>query len=309
MADFQNLTGEVYSAQNNQDSEEEGEAYNDEATLHQRAQAGQEEFDDAGHDQQQIMEIPAALLEAEAQQRDEQERDTSNLSQDLDETVEGQLVPDEDYEALKRLWIQEVNSTELLDYDSELIPILMEMIPSQEEVIEQFQAQALQNPSAVPGSVDPNLASLAASICKMDLDRMYFLLADLKRTRLGKIEKYALHNREILDRMSEKEVNYLKEYGELFESHMRRSVLDYIPKDLWKKLDEPEMIDRPNIDNYVFCEVVHEEGVVINNHKGLEIDEEEETEPERHYDAGSFLFARYAVIRDLVFEGKIELLM
>ncbi len=97
---------------------------------------------------------------------------------------------------------------------------------------------------------------------------------------------------------------------------MRRSVLDQIPKDLWKKLDEPHMIERPNLDNYVFCEVVHEEGVVINNHRGIEVEEDNDeelngmgVEPERHYDAGSFLFARYAVIRDLVFEGKIELLM
>ena len=204
MADFQNLTEEVDLAQINLDVQEEG---NDEETIQQQAQIGQEfDDDDAGHDQQ--LEIPVALLEAEAQQRDEQERDTSSLLENLDEAGEGELTPDDDYEALKRLWIQEVNSTELLDYDSELIPILMEMIPSQEEIIEQFQAQALQNPSVSSGSVDPNLASLAASICKMDLDRMYFLLADLKRTRLGKIEKYALHNREILDRMSESEVSY-----------------------------------------------------------------------------------------------------
>ena len=93
---------------------------------------------------------------------------------------------------------------------------------------------------------------------------------------------------------------------------MRRSVTDHIPKDAWKKLDEADMIDRPNFDNYVFCKVVHKDGVVINNHKGIEIDQDEETngvEPERHYDSGSCLFARYGVVQDLVAEGKVDLLI
>jgi hypothetical protein len=104
----------------------------------------------------------------------------------------------------------------------------------------------------------------------------------------------------------------LSEYGQLFENHMCRSVTDHIPKEAWRKLDEPSMIERPNLNNYVFCEVVHEEGVVIDNHKGMDIDQDEElngVEPERHYDPGSYLFARYGVVRDLVSEGKVDLLM
>ena len=59
------------------------------------------------------------------------------------------------------------------------------------------------------GSVDPTLASIAASICKMDMDRLAFTLTDLMRIRLEKIEKYALHNRKHIDRMSKDEVrNY-----------------------------------------------------------------------------------------------------
>ena len=93
---------------------------------------------------------------------------------------------------------------------------------------------------------------------------------------------------------------------------MRRSVTDQIPKEAWRKLDEPDMIDRPSLDKYVFCKVVFKDGVVINNHKGIEIDQDEEfngVEPERHYDCGSCLFARYGVVQDLVAEGKVDLLM
>lgn len=93
---------------------------------------------------------------------------------------------------------------------------------------------------------------------------------------------------------------------------MRRSVTDQIPKEAWRKLDEPSMIDRPNLDHFVFCKVVDEEGVVLDNHNGLQIDMSEDTEedePERHYDSGKFLFVRYGVVRDLISEGKVDLLM
>jgi hypothetical protein len=210
MADFQNLTAEIDTSQNNEDLLGEG---NDETSLLDQAEedvnasASTSQNNDGGNDQR--AEIPAALLEAEAQHRDEQERERSSIfmqNDDDDDDDENALFPDEDYEVLKRLWIQEVNSTEILHNDDELIPMLMEMLPGQEEIIEQFQDQARNN-SSTSGNVDAHLASLAASVCKMDMDRMCFLLADLKRIRLGKIEKYAIHNREVLDRLSDEEVS------------------------------------------------------------------------------------------------------
>ena len=95
---------------------------------------------------------------------------------------------------------------------------------------------------------------------------------------------------------------------------MRRSVTDQIPKEAWRKLDEPSMIDRPNLDHYVFCKVIDEEGVVLDNHKSLQIDlseeyDDEEEDPKCHYDAGSFLFVRYDVVREFISEGKVDLLM
>jgi hypothetical protein len=40
----------------------------------------------------------------------------------------------------------------------------------------------------------------------MDMERLKFMVVDLLRIRLEKIEKYALHNREHVDRMSRREV-------------------------------------------------------------------------------------------------------
>ena len=99
---------------------------------------------------------------------------------------------------------------------------------------------------------------------------------------------------------------------------MQRSVTDHITKDAWKKLDEPEMIERPNLDSYVFCRVIVDK-VTLNNQLGMEltsgaeVDEEDEDGGgdmmEETFPDGSQIFVRYAVIRQLLLEGKVELLM
>ena len=65
----------------------------------------------------------------------------------------------------------------------------------------------------------------------MESDRVRFLLADLTRTRLAKIENHALHNRDLVDRMSAEEVEYFKTYGGLVERHFNRTVLNAMPKE------------------------------------------------------------------------------
>mmetsp|Transcript_10386 Transcript_10386/g.9997 ORF Transcript_10386/g.9997 Transcript_10386/m.9997 type:complete len:96 (+) Transcript_10386:88-375(+) len=95
---------------------------------------------------------------------------------------------------------------------------------------------------------------------------------------------------------------------------MRRTVLTHLPNGgNWDKMDEPQMIDKPNLDSYVFCRI--SETVELDNHKGLEgvipdDDEDEELGGSiQEHQSGSYLFVRYAVIRDLVLEGKAELLL
>ncbi len=202
MADFQNLLGEIDSVQNDEHSN-----LNDSNTVDI---SGREISSIDNNQRSQQPSIPNALVEAEVQHRREIEHDNDQDAQDDAENddVQGDvLFPDEDYETLKKLWIREINATELLQNDDELISTLIELLPIQEANIEEFTEQA-QHRSNAHSNVDSNLASLASSMCRMDFDRMCFLLADLKRTRLGKIEKYALHNREIIERMSDQEVRY-----------------------------------------------------------------------------------------------------
>lgn len=208
---------------------------------------------------------------------------------------------DDDYTNMKNFWVQEMNSPELLPHQSELYSMLLALLGQKQDILDELQSQT-QN-----GPVDPSLVSLAANICKIDIDRLSFLLADYTRTRLEKIEMHALHNRNLTDRMSDAEVAYLKGYGELFESHMRRSVTNHIPKDAWKKLDDNGMIDSPDLNCYVFAKVVSEESVLIDKNFGL--DSSEESQNPDIFESGDHIFVRYASIQDLILENKVELLM
>ncbi len=203
MADFQNLLGEIDAIQN-----DENTTLNVDNDF--EAMEGGDNDDNDQSQPSQPARIPAALLEAEDQHRKtiEEVLDQDAADDAEQEIMQGGdgLIPDEDYEHLKKLWVREINTTELLEIDQELISSLIELLPIQESNIENFTDQAQQESSA-RGDVDANLASLASGICKMDFDRMCFLLADLKRTRLGKIERFALHNRQVPERMSNEEVS------------------------------------------------------------------------------------------------------
>jgi DNA replication complex GINS protein SLD5 C-terminus len=89
------------------------------------------------------------------------------------------------------------------------------------------------------------------------------------------------------------QVLHLTEYGELLEKHFHRTVLDYIPKEAWRKLDNPEMIDKPDFNRFVFCKVLKND---------VEIDDQ-------NHSQGSYLIARYETIQSHVIENQIELLL
>lgn len=299
MADFGNLLGEIDELENTQPSIQDPENELESSDQIPSISSNPNE------------EVPLVLRKARDElelQREGLTASTFDATQDtspfdaLDHSEEIQT--DDDFQLMKKLWIQELNSPELLPSKPDLYPMLLEVLGHQQDTLDQLQSQAQSD------VVDPTLATLAASICKMDMDRMSFLLADYTRTRLEKIEMHALHNRDLIDRMSDSEVAYLKGYGELFEAHMRRSVTNHMPKDAFKKLDEDYMIERPDLDSYVFAEIVSEDEVNINNYYGLNIsDDEEELERYQSFQPGDKIFVRYRCIQDLILKGKVELLM
>ena len=121
--------------------------------------------------------------------------------------------PDPDYEQLKSLWTSELASPELMPHDAETVSLHVDVLEGQEETIDELLRRSKQNQQhssrgGVGGEagLSGEMASLVAQITKMDLDRTRFVLVDLARTRMAKIENHALFNRGLVDRMTEEEV-------------------------------------------------------------------------------------------------------
>eukprot|EP00581_Thalassiosira_minuscula_P017766 CAMPEP_0183722092 /NCGR_PEP_ID=MMETSP0737-20130205/14158_1 /TAXON_ID=385413 /ORGANISM="Thalassiosira miniscula, Strain CCMP1093" /LENGTH=370 /DNA_ID=CAMNT_0025952193 /DNA_START=107 /DNA_END=1220 /DNA_ORIENTATION=+ len=277
-----------------------------------------------------------------------------NPGQQHDEDEEGEFDDDDndnpnnhqllhpEYERLRALWTSELISPELLPHDEDTVSFTCEELQKQEELIEELlvrsKSQQSQNPrgrdgtggaggggaggGAAAGALSGELASLVAQMTKMDLDRTRFMMVDLARTRMAKIENHALYNRTLLDRMTEEETMYLRQYGELLEKHYQRTVLSHLPKEAYKKLDDPEMIDTPDLERFVFCRVLETCQMDVSGKDGAiqvlnaDLEEEEEEEEEefggenvQEQQAGSYLICMYKTIRELVLDGKVELLM
>lgn len=83
--------------------------------------------------------------------------------------------------------------------------------------------------------------------------------------------------------------------------------MNHISKEALRNLDDPGMIDKPNLDQYVFIKV-KDEPVEINNGTNGDDDDDDQPEIEQHT-PGTCLIARYNTIRSLFQQGKVELLM
>mmetsp|Transcript_9545 Transcript_9545/g.11779 ORF Transcript_9545/g.11779 Transcript_9545/m.11779 type:complete len:300 (+) Transcript_9545:84-983(+) len=216
---------------------------------------------------------------------------------------------DLEYEHLKLLWTQEMACPELLPYDAECVDYHLSLLRQKEEEIDGHR----QSLAASENDPTGMLESLSCSVERMECDRLRFVLTDLYRIRLQKIEKYPLNSINQVDRMGQEEVAYLQQYGQLIENHFHRSVLDHLPKRIWRNLDDPEMIDKPNLEQYVFCKVVND--VVIDernkddrqNQNQLDDIDDDNDEQNEHV-AGSSLIGRYSTVRDHIMEGNIILL-
>jgi len=120
--------------------------------------------------------------------------ETTDERVDLEDFAAHESLQDLPYTKLQRMWTQELNSPELLPYDEETIQTLIEAVQQQEERSDDIDTG------------NANMDALLGSILKIDAERVKFLVSDLLKTRLKKIEAHPLHMREHIDRMSENEV-------------------------------------------------------------------------------------------------------
>ncbi|KAJ1966833.1 GINS complex subunit [Dispira parvispora] len=177
----------------------------------------------------------------------------------VDELLDGALSPylsddqdgdspfvNEDVTKLKHAWVNEKQAPDLLPYETQLVEDLTEML----QFIEALQGEDAGQPFTV-------------MLYQTEVERIKYLLRSYLRTRLQKVERYAMFysgSEEHLSRMSAGEQQYIHQYRGLFETHMTRTCLDKLPESL-RALDETTG-NIPWNDTAVVCRVQQDVGEI-----------------------------------------------
>lgn len=118
------------------------------------------------------------------------------------------------YTKLKHWWIQELNTPELVPNDDELITKCIQLLVQQEGTIDAYASSSNddyddENDHDAVTTGNEHMDALFASLLRVDMERMKFLLCDILKQRLNKIESYPIYyatNDTMRQRMSENEV-------------------------------------------------------------------------------------------------------
>eukprot|EP01139_Manchomonas_bermudensis_P015701 Amastigsp_a510853_14.p2 type:complete len:205 gc:universal Amastigsp_a510853_14:769-155(-) len=188
---------------------------------------------------------------------------------------------------LKRAWINEMFSPEILMFEDDVVQAVREAKIVQEAQIEAATARD----------------AFTANMLRMDLDRGLYILKAYFRIRLVKIERFALHllkDREARSRLSLEEENFAMRFVDLFERHCRAAFLDKLPaklRELSTQSAEVDMIPTPYLGAHVFVRAL----VDIASYSLGEIG----SVPIRQ---GAIYVLPYDPIRPLLQDGSVEML-
>ncbi|KAI9357637.1 hypothetical protein DFJ73DRAFT_657115 [Zopfochytrium polystomum] len=221
-----------------------------------------------------------------------------------------------DASLLTQCWINERTAPEILAFQDVLVANLLELIEAQvgTQIADQMDPE------------DPD-TPLKRLIFLNEVERIKFVIRSYLRTRIAKIERQTLHvitDKETRARLSDDELEFAEALHDRTRAHYHRSFLDSFPESS-QRLDEVyperqlsmgelhfsaklplilghlllEQVAGPGMDNAVFCRVKEDIG-------DYELNEKNPGETvELHKD--DLLLLRYASIRGLLAEGKVEL--
>jgi len=138
----------------------------------------------------------------------------------------------------------------------------------------------------------------------MEIDRVRFMMTSYLRTRLLKIQKYALHitgSAEFYNRLSNAEFEFAKKYVDVTQRHYT-SVLDQLPEKL--QAFETDMIKEPDLNTYVFCLVNTDLGEVEVNAGSGSTQDEQVVDLQQN----DIYALRYSSIRQFLGDGTVDLI-
>ncbi|KAL8890728.1 MAG: hypothetical protein Q9215_002172 [Flavoplaca cf. flavocitrina] len=206
---------------------------------------------------------------------------------------DGSPLETRDLQELTRAWVTERSAPELLPWPSELIERVLERIHQQIEVVEEQV-----------GSVNPK-TNFRLIVIQTELERFKFLVRSFLRTRMAKIDKYALYMLSTptqTARLSASELQYANTHQTLLEAHYRSSFLTQFPTSL-QRLDDTaggiSMVEQPDTDTAVFVRVLRDIEVPIVI---------EGTDTDFEMRRGDVYVVRWSAIREYVMNGDAELI-
>lgn len=205
---------------------------------------------------------------------------------DSDEEIE--VTAAEVLARLEEAWINEKFAPELLESKADLVECMLDQIKEMEGNLK----------SVKQGDV-------VASLHKLEIDRIRYILSSYTRTRIEKIEKHVVHvleqeaerDENENSRLSPEELQYSKDYADSMESLMKSLALQHMPTNM-QNIDRKKAVPRPNIDKYVFLKV-------LENQEQVMIDPEEDP---IDMEIGAQHIMRYSAIAPLLSNGSVALL-
>ncbi|XP_057688543.1 DNA replication complex GINS protein SLD5 [Corythoichthys intestinalis] len=210
-----------------------------------------------------------------------------------EECQEDDMTPADLIAKLEEAWLNEKFSPELLPNQSEVVECVMEQLAHMEANLLRVKK-----------------GDAKASIHRMEIDRIRFVLCSYLRSRLLKIEKFFPH---VLEReksrsdgepslLSPEEFAFAKEYAANTEGHIKSVALNHMPPIL-QTLDMLKAVPTPCLDSFVFLRVKEsQENILV----------EPETDDQREYvvdlEEGSQHLMRYRTIAPLISSGAVQLI-
>lgn len=224
------------------------------------------------------------------------------------EAFEDNLDEEDTVTKLFRVWRNERGSPELLDSPEDLIAEVLELI--------NFQTNRLvSNMTSERGNGGGSSSAFIDCIYQMDLERIKFVLKSLIRSRLTKIERnwasfWPTWNPKTAEYLQSKLTPAEREYLESFSGNLveclKESTLSRLPSDL-STLQDPDMLAdgafplaQPlSLDSHVICKVKSDLGQLILDPITRVISSLE---------ANDVFVLQYAVIKDFLADGRVELI-
>jgi hypothetical protein len=209
MADLFNLDAELLADQDPRHADLQDDDGNvdvdNEDLLEEEDHVHGEEWDDDDQGDAEQVEVlalsPTATAASTAADIDSTQQQLPQQQErfDLEDIAASASAQDLDYTKLYSFWMQETQSPELLPFPAALVDRIQESIANS-------HANATDDSNPIDTG-NEGLDALLTSLLTIDTDRVTFLLADLLKRRLQKIEAHPLYMETKLNCMSPHEVS------------------------------------------------------------------------------------------------------